>query len=75
MTGIIILAVLAVAIAAGLEFGDRRHAGPAPGLSGGWDTDDRDFARTKLDLIALGEQPDLRASSQHGTATQHARSW
>jgi hypothetical protein len=55
MTGIIVLAVLALVVIAALERTNRRHAtGVATGLSGSWVADDRDSARTKLDLIALG---------------------
>jgi hypothetical protein len=55
MTGILILAVLALAIVAALEYSNRRHADgtSAAGHSGSWITDDRDIARTKLDLLAL----------------------
>jgi hypothetical protein len=55
MTGILILAVLALALIAGLEYSNRRHAdaSSAAGRSGSWPRDDRDVARTKLDLLAL----------------------
>ncbi len=53
MTGTIILVVLALAIIAALELSHRRN-GPATGHSGSWTRDDRDAARTKLDLLALG---------------------
>lgn len=54
MTGIIVLAVFALAIVAALEVSNRRNSqGPHAGLSGGWDTEDRDVARTKFDLLAL----------------------
>ncbi|TWD80737.1 hypothetical protein FB561_1825 [Kribbella amoyensis] len=55
MTGIIVLAVLALAVIAALETSNRRHStGPATGPDGSWVADDRDLARTKLDLLALG---------------------
>ena len=49
MNGIVVIAAIALALIAALEVSHRRHntdlAGPA---------DDRDLARTKLDLLALG---------------------
>lgn len=55
MTGIVVLTVLALALVAALELSNRRHAtGLTAGPSGRWDTDDRDLARSKLDLLALG---------------------
>ncbi len=55
MTGILLLAVLALAVIAALEINNRRHStGPTAGPNGAWAADDRDLARTKLDLLALG---------------------
>jgi len=55
MTGYIVLVVLVLAVIAALEFSNRRHStGPAAGPHGTWVADDRDLARTKLDLLALG---------------------
>lgn len=55
MTGIVILAVLALAVIVALEISNRRHAGGlGRKLAGSWVTDDRDLARSKLDLLALG---------------------
>ncbi|MFF0339006.1 hypothetical protein [Kribbella sp. NPDC004875] len=55
MTGYLLLAVLALAVIAALEISNRRHStGPAAGPRGSWVADDRDLARTKLDLLALG---------------------
>ena len=55
MSGIIVLAVLASVVIAALEISERRHAtmlGRSPeDLRVG---DDRDLARSKLDLLALG---------------------
>ena len=51
MTGILILAVLALAIVAALEYSHRRHATGV--AAGSWTRNDRDVARTKLDLLAL----------------------
>ena len=55
MTGIIVLAVLALAVIAALESGHRRHStGFEHGPAGAWVATDRDEARSKLDLLALG---------------------
>jgi hypothetical protein len=55
MTGYIILVVLALAVIAALEISNRRHStGLTAGPEGSWVADDRDLARTKLDLLALG---------------------
>jgi hypothetical protein len=55
MTGYIVLAVLVLAVIAALELSNRRHStGPSAGPRGTWVADDRDLARTKLDLLALG---------------------
>ena len=53
MTGYIVLVVLVLAVIAALEISNRRHS---TGLTTGgtWVSDDRDAARTKLDLLALG---------------------
>jgi hypothetical protein len=54
MTGLILLAVLALAVIAALEISNRRHStGLTTGPNGSWVVDDRDQARTKLDLLAL----------------------
>ena len=55
MTGYFVLVVLVLAVIAALEISNRRHStGPAAGPQGTWVADDRDLARTKLDLLALG---------------------
>ncbi len=55
MTGIIVLAVLALVVIAALESSNRRHAtGLGNESTGTWVADDRDLARSKLDLLALG---------------------
>jgi hypothetical protein len=52
MTGYIVLVVLVLAVIAALEISNRRHS---TGLTtGAYGVDDRDLARTKLDLLALG---------------------
>ena len=55
MTGYIALVVLVLAVIAVLEISNRRHStGLTTGSKGSWVADDRDLARTKLDLLALG---------------------
>ncbi|MEU4390836.1 hypothetical protein [Kribbella sp. NPDC023855] len=55
MTGIVVLAVLALVVIAALEASNRRNvAGFGHGPNGRQVADDRDLARTKLDLLALG---------------------
>ena len=55
MTGYVVFVVLVLAVIAALEFSNRRHStGLSTGPDGSWVADDRDVARTKLDLLALG---------------------
>ncbi|MFC0628179.1 hypothetical protein [Kribbella deserti] len=55
MTGIVVLTVLALALIAALEISNRRHSSQlGRGLNGSTAAGDRDLARTKLDLLALG---------------------
>jgi hypothetical protein len=54
MTGIVVLAVLALAVIAALELSNRRHSTGLTGRNGAWVAGDRDLARTKLDLLAIG---------------------
>jgi len=55
MTGYIVLVVIVLAVIAALEISNRRHStGLTAGPEGTWVADDRDVARTKLDLLALG---------------------
>ncbi|TDD55877.1 hypothetical protein E1263_25705 [Kribbella antibiotica] len=49
MNGIVVIAVLVLALIAALEVSHRRHTADLDGSTG-----DRDVARTKLDLLALG---------------------
>ncbi|WP_405063320.1 hypothetical protein OG474_17235 [Kribbella sp. NBC_01505] len=49
MNGIVVIAVLVLALIAALEVSHRRHSADLEGSTG-----DRDVARTKLDLLALG---------------------
>jgi hypothetical protein len=55
MTGYIVFVALVLAVIAALEISNRRHStGLTAGPEGTWVTNDRDVARTKLDLLALG---------------------
>lgn len=49
------LILMALLLLAALERTNRRQAPRPPGLNGSLERDDRDWARTKLDLTALGE--------------------
>ncbi|GAA1709974.1 hypothetical protein GCM10009745_67400 [Kribbella yunnanensis] len=49
MNGIVVIVVLVLALIAALEVSHRRHSAELAGSA-----DDRDVARTKLDLLALG---------------------
>ena len=73
MTGYIILVVLALAVIAALEISNRRHStGLTTGPEGSWVADDRDLARTKLDLLALGAAAEpLNHKPAATTATVH----
>ncbi|WP_432943679.1 hypothetical protein ACQPXM_00830 [Kribbella sp. CA-253562] len=76
MTGIVVLVVLALAIVAALEVSNRRHSTALRnGPSGSWDADDRDLARTKLDLLALGEsaKPFTHKPASTPSAVAHIR--
>ena len=50
-----ILILMALLLIAALERTNRRQAPRPPGLNGSLERDDRDWARTKLDLTARGE--------------------
>lgn len=54
MTTFLLILMVLLLIAA-LERNNRRQSPHAPGLHGSVDHDDRDWARVKLDLIALGD--------------------
>jgi hypothetical protein len=60
----LLLILMALLLIAALERNHRRQAPTPPGLSGTYDRDDRDWARIKLDLMAMDGQPD--ASTSHG---------
>ena len=73
MTGYIVLVVLVLAVIAALEISNRRHStGLTTGPSGTWVADDRDLARTRLDLLALGGAAEpLNHKPASTTATVH----
>jgi hypothetical protein len=52
----ILLIVMALLLIAALERTNRRQAPHAPGLYGAVDHDDHDWARIKLDLLALDDE-------------------
>ena len=51
----LILILMALLLIGALERTNRRQSPRAPGLHGSVDRDDRDWARIKLDLLALGD--------------------
>ena len=66
MTIFILIAMVLLLIAA-LERTNRRQTQKAPGLHGTYDRDDRDWARIKLDLLALGDaRPDWNTNHRNG---------
>jgi hypothetical protein len=62
---IFLLILMALLLIAALERTNRRQSPRAPGLNGSQDHKDRDWARTKLDLLALGDAPQRRNSNHH----------
>jgi hypothetical protein len=56
-----LLILMVLSLIAALERNNRRQSPQAPGLHGSPDHDDRDWARIKLDLLALGDN----ASTSH----------
>jgi hypothetical protein len=69
MTGIIVLAVLALVVIAALESSNRRHSsGFEHGPAGAWVASDRDQARSKLDLLALGSMAEPLTHKPTATA-------
>ena len=52
---IFLLIAMALLLVAALERTNRRQAPHPPGLHGSNDHDDRDWARIKLDLLAIGD--------------------
>lgn len=63
----LLLIVMAILLIAVLERTNRRQGLHAPGLNGSIDRDDRDWARIKLDLLALGDaRPRWKAIDRNG---------
>lgn len=60
-----LLILMALLLIAALERTNRRQAPRPPGLNGSSDRDDRDWARTKLDLTALGDARQGLNDSHH----------
>jgi hypothetical protein len=57
---------MALSLIAALERANRRQSLRAPGLNGSQDRDDRDWARIKLDLMALDANRPWSTSHRHG---------
>jgi hypothetical protein len=53
---VILLIIMVLLLIAALERNHRRQPPTQPGLRGSNDHDDRDWARIKLDLLALGDR-------------------
>jgi hypothetical protein len=62
----LLLILMTLLLIAALERSNRRQSPQRPGLSGSPDHDDRDWARTKLDLIALGDHPSWNTTRPDG---------
>jgi hypothetical protein len=80
MNTFLLIAMVLLLIAA-LERTNRRQSPQAPGLHGTHDHTDRDWARTKLDLLALGAQAEpfthkpmtlARPEQRRASGIQHA---
>jgi hypothetical protein len=54
---IFLIILMALLLVAALERTNRRQQPHPPGLNGSYERDDRDWARTQLDLLALGDLP------------------
>jgi len=62
-----LLILMALSLIAALERTNRRQSLRAPGLNGSQDRDDRDWARIKLDLLALDDaRPRRNALDRNG---------
>jgi hypothetical protein len=61
-----LLILMALLLIAALERNNRHQSPRAPGLNGSRDDDDRDWARIKLDLLALGDQKGSNTSHRNG---------
>jgi hypothetical protein len=60
----LLLVLMALLLVAALERNNRRQPPHPPGLYGTHDHDDRDWARTQIDLLALGDPP-ARSAHRH----------
>jgi hypothetical protein len=58
---IFLLLLMVLLLIAALERTNRRQQPHPPGLNGSHDLDDRDWARTQLELLALGDLPSRNA--------------
>lgn len=64
---IFLLIAMALLLVAALERTNRRQAPHPPGLHGSHDHDDRDWARIKLDLLAIADaRPRRNAPDRKG---------
>lgn len=71
MTGILVLAILVLAVVAALEYSHRRNRdATTTRLAGSWVADDRDAARTKLDLVAASTPTFATSPATSVTATE-----
>jgi hypothetical protein len=59
-----LLVLMALLLIAALERNNRRQPPHPPGMHGVPDRDDRDWARIKSDLDALGDQADLEQAQR-----------
>jgi hypothetical protein len=63
---ILLLIAMALLLIAALERANRRQPPHAPGLHGADNHNDRDWARTKLDLLVLGARSCKSANLHNG---------
>jgi hypothetical protein len=64
---IFLLILMALLLVAALERNNRRQPPHPPGLNGLRDHDDRDWQRTQLDLLALGDEPSRSTTHDVGS--------
>ncbi len=57
---------MAVLVIAAMERNHRRQPPHQPGTLGTYDRDDRDWARIRLDLLALGDQTEVTPNPRKG---------
>lgn len=63
---IFIVIIMVLLLIAALEHSNRRQSPHAPGLLGSQVRDDRDWARIKLDLLALDDRTVWKTSHHNG---------